>query len=141
MLYIGPVSSIFDYATFFLMLYGFGCIAFGKPGTSESANAHFEKLFHTAWFVESLVTQTLIVHVIRSIRIPFIQSRASKTMTLTTMIIIAAGIWLPYSPLARFLGLIPMPPVFFLWLFLFAFLYCTLTHIVKTWFYRRFGTD
>jgi len=141
MFYIGPISSIFDYATFFLMLYVFGCVAVGKPGTSEASSAHLQDLFHTAWFVESLVTQTLIVHVIRSLKIPFIQSRASKTMTFTTAIIIAIGIWLPFSPFAKFIHLIPLPGVFFLWLALFAFLYCTLTHIVKSWFYRRFGTD
>jgi P-type Mg2+ transporter len=138
----GPISSIFDYATFFLMLYVFGCIAFGTPGTSEDApRPTSRKLFHTAWFVESLVTQTLIVHIIRTIRIPFIQSRASKTMTLTTMIIMAIGNLAALLPHGRFLGLIPLPAVFFLWLLLFAFLYCTLTHIVKTWFYRRFGMD
>ncbi len=141
MFFIGPISSIFDYATFFLMLYGFGCVAVGKPGTSEADGAHFQQLFHTAWFVESLVTQTLVVHVIRSIRIPFIQSRASKTMSMTTMTIIAIAVWLPYSPFARAVGLVPLPGVFFLWLTLFAVIYCTLTHLTKTWFYRRFGTD
>ena len=141
MFYVGPISSIFDYATWFLMLYGFGCVAFGKPGTSASANAHIEALFHTAWFVESLVTQTLIVHVIRSIRIPFIQSRASRTMSFTTLSVIAIGIWLPFSPFARLLQLTPLPGIFFAWLALFAFLYCALTHVVKTWFYKRFGTD
>ena len=141
MLFVGPISSIFDYATFFLMLYVFGCVAVGKPGTSESQSSHLQELFHTAWFVESLVTQTLIVHVIRSIRIPFIQSRASRTMSMTTMTIIAVAIWLPYSPFASTFKLVPLPGTFFLWLALFAVLYCTLTHITKTWFYKRFGTD
>ena len=141
MFFVGPISSIFDYATFFLMLYVYGCVAVGKAGTSESASAHFQQLFHTAWFVESIVTQTLIVHVIRSIRIPFIQSRASKPMSFTTLTIIAAGIWLPYSPFAGFLGLTALPGTFFLWLALFAVLYCVLTHLTKTWFYKRFGTD
>lgn len=141
MFYIGPISSIFDYATFFLMLYIFGCVAVGKPDTSEAASNHLQDLFHTAWFVESLVTQTLIVHVIRSLKIPFIQSQASRTMSLTTMSIIAVGIWLPFSPFAKYIHLIPLPGVFFLWLALFAFLYCTLTHVAKTWFYKRFGTD
>ena len=141
MLFVGPISSIFDYATFFLMLYVYGCVAVGKPGTPEATGAHLQELFHTAWFVESLVTQTLIVHVIRSIRIPFIQSRASRTMSMTTMTIIAVAIWLPYSPFASTFKLVPLPGTFFLWLALFAFLYCTLTHVVKTWFYKRFGTD
>jgi Mg2+-importing ATPase len=62
-------------------------------------------------------------------------------MSLTTFGVIAIGVWLPFSPFAKYIHLIPLPPVFFAWLALFAFLYCTLTHIVKTWFYRRFGTD
>lgn len=139
MIFLGPVSSIFDYATFYLMLYGFGCIAWA--GASAAGKDHIEKLFHTAWFVESIVTQTLIVHVIRTRRIPFLQSRASKTMLVSTGVIIAAGIWLPYSPFSRFLELTPLPAVFFAWLTLFALCYCTLAHLVKTWFFRRFGMD
>jgi len=141
MVFIGPISSIFDYATWFLMLYVFGCVAFGKAGTSDADKAHFEQLFHSAWFVESIVTQTLIVHIIRTARIPFIQSRASAPMLLTTTVIIAIGIWLPFSPFAHRLGLAPLPGAFFLWLLLFALIYCVLTHVVKTWFYRRFGMD
>lgn len=141
MIYIGPISSIFDYATFFLMLYVFRCAAFSAPGTSEAAKSHLEKLFHSAWFVESLITQTLIVHIIRTQRIPFIQSRASKPLLLTTLAIMAIGAWLPYSPLATYLGLVPLPAIFFLWLALFMVLYSVLTHGMKTWFYRRFGMD
>ncbi len=141
MVFIGPISSIFDYATWFLMLYVFGCIAFGKEGTPGATKDHLERLFHTAWFVESLVTQTLIVHIIRTSRIPFIQSRASAPMLFTTTLIIAIGIWLPFSPLAHYIGLTPLPGIFFVWLAGFALVYCTLTHIVKTWFYRRFGMD
>ncbi len=141
MFFIGPISSIFDYATFFLMLYFFGCIAYGSPGSSETANAAWEKLFHTGWFVESLLTQTLIVHIIRTQRIPFIQSRASKTMTLTTLTVMAIGCWLPFSPLAGYIGLVPLPAVFFLWMAGFLVAYSVLTHGVKTWFARRFGLD
>ncbi len=141
MFFIGPISSLFDYATFFLMLYGFRCVAFSAAGTTEAAKAHLEQLFHTGWFVESLITQTLIVHIIRTQRIPFFQSRASRTMMLTTITIMALGAWLPFSPMAAFLGLVPLPAVFFGWLALFALLYSVLTHVVKTWFYRRFGTD
>jgi Mg2+-importing ATPase len=141
MVYIGPLSSIFDYATFFLMLYFFGCAAFGSPGTSVADKSHLEKLFHTGWFVESLLTQTLIVHIIRTQRIPFIQSRASKSMLFTTLVIMAVGVWLPFSPLARFLGFTPLPPVFFLWLAGFLLAYSVLTHNVKMWFARRFGID
>ena len=141
MVFIGPISSIFDYATFFLMLYFFGCIAFGSSGTSAVDKSHLEKLFHTGWFVESLLTQTLIVHIIRTQRIPFIQSRASKPMLFTTLVIMAIGVWLPFSPLAHFLGFTPLPPVFFLWLAGFLLAYSVLTHTVKMWFIRRFGID
>jgi Mg2+-importing ATPase len=141
MVFIGPISSIFDYATFFLMLYFFGCVAFGSPGTSAADKSHLEKLFHTGWFVESLLTQTLIVHIIRTQRIPFIQSRASKPMLFTTLVIMAIGVWLPFSPLAQFLGFTPLPPAFFLWLAGFLLAYSVLTHNVKMWFIRRFGID
>jgi len=141
MFFIGPISSIFDYATFFLMLYFFGCAAFGAPGTSAADNTHFEQLFHTGWFVESLLTQTLIVHIIRTYRIPFVQSRASRTMTLATVVVMAIGVWLPFSPIAGYLGFTPLPGIYFVWLAGFLLAYSVLTHAVKMWFNRRFGTD
>ncbi len=141
MIYVGPISSIFDYATFFLMLYFFGCAAFSAAGTSDAAKTHFEQLFHTGWFVESLLTQTLIVHIIRTQRIPFLQSRASASMLFTTVAVMAIGCWLPFSPVAHFLGFTPLPPVFFLWMVAFLLAYSVLTHTVKMWFARRFGAD
>ena len=144
MIFIGPISSIFDYGTFFLMLYFFGCAAYVVPAegaTATLASLTFERLFHTGWFVESLLTQTLIVHIIRTNRIPFIQSRASKSMFFTTLLVMAVGCWLPYSPLANFLGFEPLPAVFFAWMIAFLLVYSVLTHKVKTWFIRKFGTD
>ena len=141
MFFIGPISSIFDYATYFLMLYFFGCAAFALSGTPDGQKEYLEKLFHSGWFVESLLTQTLIVHIIRTQRIPFLQSRASKTTTFTTLLVMAIGCWLPFSPLAHFIGLVPLPPVFFLWILGFLVTYCVLTHTVKMWFMRRFGLD
>jgi Mg2+-importing ATPase len=91
--------------------------------------------------VESLLTQTLIVHIIRTQRIPFIQSRASKTMTFTTLLVMAFGVWLPFSPLAGYIGLTPLPPVFFVWIAGFLLTYSVLTHVIKMWFVRRFGSD
>jgi P-type Mg2+ transporter len=125
-LYIGPISSIFDYTTFFIMLYVFKC--WTNPA-----------LFHTGWFVESLFTQTLIIHVIRTNKIPFVQSRASKALIFTSLAIVAIGAYLPFSPLAVWLGFVPLPP--FYWLLLFGMLvaYVILTQIIKTWFYRKFG--
>jgi Mg2+-importing ATPase len=141
MFFVGPISSIFDYGTWFLMLYVFGCAAFGLSSTPDASKAHLEQMFHSAWFVESLITQTLIVHIIRTRRIPFIQSRASRTMLLTTMSVMAVGIWLPYSAIGHYIGLCPLPATFYMWLALFSLTYCVLTHLVKTWFYKRFGTD
>jgi Mg2+-importing ATPase len=141
MVFIGPISSIFDYATYFLMLYFFGCIAFGKPGTSPEQSKFFERLFHTGWFVESLLTQTLIVYIIRTHRIPFIQSRPSAPMLATTVLVMAFGTWLPYSPLARWLGFVPLPGIYFLWIAGFLLTYSVLTHAVKMWFAHKFGTD
>ncbi len=141
MIFVGPISSLFDYATFFLMLYVFGCAAFSAPGTSDADKAHLESLFHTGWFVESLLTQTLIVHIIRTHRIPFLQSRPSRPMLFTTLTVMAVGLWLPFSPLAKFLGLTPLPSIYFAWLAGFLVAYAVLTHCVKMWFGRRFGTD
>jgi Mg2+-importing ATPase len=125
-LFIGPISSIFDYLTFFLMLYIFNCW-------------HNPALFHTGWFVESLFTQTLIIHVIRTNKIPFIQSWASWPLILTSLIIVAAGAWLTVSPLANTLGFVPLPPLFWLYLAIMLLGYALLTQVVKTWFIRRFG--
>jgi len=125
-LFIGPISSIFDYLTFFLMLYVFNC--WDNPA-----------LFHTGWFVESLFTQTLIIHVIRTNKIPFIQSRASWPLILTSLIIVAVGAWLTVSPLADTLGFVPLPPRYWLFLALMLLGYAILTQVVKAWFIRRFG--
>jgi len=125
-LFIGPISSIFDYATFFIMLYVFN--AWNNPA-----------LFHTGWFVESLFTQTLIIHVIRTNKIPFIQSRASWPLIFTSIIIVTVGAWLTVSPLAETLGFVALPALY--WLILAGLLVCyvLLTQVVKTWFYRRYG--
>ena len=132
MFWIGPVSSIFDYATFFMMLYIFKCWV---------ADAFHEQLFHTGWFVESLLTQTLIVHIIRTNRIPFFQSRASGAMTLTTMLVMAIGIVLPFSPLAKSFGFVAPPKLYWFLLVGILVIYSLLTHLVKTWFIKKYGSD
>ena len=126
MLFIGPISSIFDYATFFAMIWLF-------RGLTHPA------LFQTGWFVESLLTQTLIIHIIRTAKVPFIQSRASTPLIVTTLIICTVAVYLPFSPLAGALGFVPLPPLY--WPVIAAFLlsYAVLTHLVKTWFIRRWG--
>jgi len=140
MFFIGPISSIFDYATFFLMLYYFGCSAYSTT-TDPAARTHLEQLFQTGWFVESLLTQTLVVHIIRTNRIPFIQSIASRSMLFTTAAIMGIGCWLPYSPFAHWLGFTPLPPVFFVWMLAFLVSYSVLSHLAKSWFIKRFGVD
>ena len=82
MVFIGPMSSIFDYATFFLMLYFFKCKLYSHAATTPEMKTYYESLFHTGWFVESILTQTLIVHIIRTNRIPFLQSIASPFLLL-----------------------------------------------------------
>ena len=141
MMFIGPISSIFDYATFALMLFFFHCRDFTQAGISAAEKIGLERLFQTGWFVESLLTQTLIVHIIRTKRIPFFGSRASLPMTLTTLTIMAVAVWLPYSPFAAALGFVPLPPVYWLWIGGFLFIYSVLTHTVKVWFHKRYGDD
>ena len=139
MLFIGPISSIFDYATFFLMLYFFKCRFFSAVGTTAPQNAHFENLFHSGWFVESLLTQTMIVWVLRTNKIPFLQSRPSTGLMLTTLSVMMAAIVLPYSPFGPAVGLVPLPLIFWAWMAGFCAVYFMITHSVKTWFNRRFG--
>jgi Mg2+-importing ATPase len=124
-LFIGPISSIFDYTTFFVMLGVFHC---WDPARAS--------LFQTGWFVESLMTQTLIIHVIRTNKIPFIQSRASRALTLTTLSIMALGIWLPYSPIASSLGFTHLPTMYWPILVVTLFAYMGLTQLTKVWLLR-----
>jgi Mg2+-importing ATPase len=141
MIFIGPISSIFDYATFALMWFFFHCRAFVDAVAGSPEQAMRADLFQTGWFVESLLTQTLIVHIIRSRRVPFFGSRASAHLTMTTLIIMGVGAWLPYSPFAAALGMVPLPAVYWAWIGGFLVTYALLTHLVKSWFFKRFGGD
>ena len=147
-IFIGPISSIFDYTTYALMYFYFKCSNLGLvPPTPElfarfANHVHNDQtyaaaLFSTGWFVESLMTQTLIVHVIRTNQIPFIQSRASWQLTMTTMLIMGIGAWLPFSPVSRFLGFVPLPWQFWPFLALTLVCYVALTQVIKTWLVRR----
>jgi Mg2+-importing ATPase len=145
--FIGPISSIFDYTTYAIMWFVFKCNDLGLvpppdlvaryAGATDPEKTYAAALFHTGWFVESLMTQTLIIHVIRTNLIPFVQSRASWQLTMTTLLIMAFGAWLPFSPLATALGFVPLPPLF--WLLLLATLLCYvgLTQVIKMWLIRK----
>lgn len=128
MLVFGPISSLFDYATYFTLLYAFQ--ARENPS-----------LFQTGWFVESVLSQTLIVHVIRTGGVPFLDSRAAAPLLVTTVAVCAIAMWLPYSGFAHLLGLAPLPLTY--WLALAAILVCylLLTQSVKAALVRRFGLD
>jgi Mg2+-importing ATPase len=121
------------------MLYVFKCRLFSAAATTAVQKVHFESLFHSAWFVESLLTQTMIVWVLRTNKIPFLQSRPSTGLMLTTLTVMGVAIALPYSPFAHAIGLAPLPPIFWAWMAGFCSVYFMLTHFVKTWFNRRFG--
>jgi Mg2+-importing ATPase len=141
MVFIGPMSSIFDYATFFLMLYFFNCQLYSHAETTPAMKTYYESLFHTGWFVESILTQTLIVHIIRTNRIPFLQSVASPFLLLTTLIVMIAGAALPYLPIGAYFGFVPLPASFWIWIARFLLCYSVLTHSVKVWFHRKYGID
>ena len=125
-LFIGPCSSIFDYTTFFIMLYVFDAWAVEKAA-----------LFQTGWFVESLLTQTLIVHVIRTRKIPFLQSRASAPLIVMTAVIMSIGVLIPVTPIGRYLGFTPLPALYWLLLVLTLLAYVVLTQGVKRWLIRQ----
>jgi len=127
MLWIGPISSIFDVLTFWVMWQIFG------------ANTEAQQsLFQTGWFVVGLLTQTLIVHMIRTEKIPFLQSTAAPVVLITTAAVMLAGVLLPFTPLAAAVHLQPLPAGFFIYLPIVLLAYCLLTQAVKMIYIRRF---
>jgi len=128
MIYIGPMSSIFDYTTYGLMWFVFSANTVDK-----------QALFQTGWFVESLLTQTLIVHIIRTAKIPLFQSRPALPMLLVTLTVMAVGIYLPMSPITSALGFVPLPGSYYFWLVLILSSYCVLTQLMKSWFVKKYG--
>ena len=128
MVYIGPISSLFDYATFGLLFYYF------KANSTST-----QSLFQSGWFVEGLLSQTLIVHMIRTRKIPFIQSWAAKPVLALTTLIMAIGIFIPFSPFADSLKMQPLPIDYFPFLIAILLAYCILTQFVKNWFIKRFN--
>jgi Mg2+-importing ATPase len=147
-IFIGPISSIFDYTTYCLMWFYFKCsnldllpalpeLAKRFANPIDSDHTYAAALFSTGWFVESLMTQTLIVHVIRTNQIPFIQSRASWQLTMTTIAIMGVGAWLPFSPLGQYLGFVPLPWQFWPLLAMTLICYVGLTQLIKSWMVKK----
>ena len=128
MLFFGPISSIFDILTFCLMWYVF------QANTPEH-----QTLFQSGWFVVGLLTQTLIVHMIRTPKIPFLQSRAAMPLLVMTGVIMAIGIFLPMGPLTSYFKLEALPPLYFVFLPVILLAYMGLTQAVKGFYIRKFG--
>jgi P-type Mg2+ transporter len=99
-----------------------------------------QALFESGWFIEGLLSQTLIIHMIRTARLPFLQSTAAVPLLLLTLAVAAAGIAVPFSPLGEAVGMVPLPWAYFPWLAVTLAGYCVLTQVVKRWYLRRFGT-
>jgi Mg2+-importing ATPase len=124
MLFFGPLSSLFDYLTFGLLIF-----VFHAPGP----------LFQTGWFIESLATQVLIVFVIRTAKSPFYKSRPSMWLVIASLGIVLAGIVIPFTPLAGSLGFIAPPPLFFVFLICIIILYLLLIEYMKKVFLKRYS--
>lgn len=129
MIWIGPISSIFDITTYLLMWYLFGC-----------RSMDMQALFQSGWFIEGLLSQTLIVHMIRTRKVPFFQSRASWPVMGMTFSIMAIGIIIPFTPFGASIGLVALPWSYFPWLAATLLAYCVLTQSVKNRYVKRFDT-
>jgi len=128
MLYFGPISSLFDLITFAVLWWVFDANSIARQG-----------LFQSGWFVVGLLTQTLVVHMVRTPKLPFVQSRAAAPLMAMTVVIMALGLWLPFSPLASYFKLQALPPAYYAWLVLILLSYGTLTTLMKRFYIRRFG--
>ena len=128
MVFFGPISSVFDIATFAVMWFVFG-----------ANSPEHQTLFQSGWFVEGLLSQTLIVHMIRTRKIPFIQSRAAWPLLAMTLVIIAAGILMPMSVIAPYFKMQALPLAYFPWLLVTLVGYGVLTQLMKNFYARRYG--
>lgn len=126
MILFGPISSIFDFATFFIMLFIFN--AWNNP-----------PLFQTAWFTESLCTQTLVIFVIRTRKTPFWKSRPSKPLVLSSLVVVALAILIPFTLIGKWFQMILLPLSFYLILLGFIVIYLFLVELMKRWFYKRYS--
>ncbi len=143
MLWIGPTSSVFDITTYLLMYFVICPMVTGgqlfHQLTDPAAQALYIATFQAGWFVESMWSQTLVIHMIRTPKIPFVQSRASLPVTLLTFTGIAFVTAIPFTPLGNLLGLAPLPPVYFAWLALTIACYMFLATFMKKMYVRKYG--
>ncbi|MCE0936329.1 MULTISPECIES: magnesium-translocating P-type ATPase [Pseudomonas] len=128
MLWIGPTSSIFDITTFALMWYVFA-----------ANSVEMQALFQSGWFIEGLLSQTLVVHMLRTRKVPFFQSTAALPVVLATGLVMALGIYIPFSPVGAMVGLVPLPWAYFPWLVATLLGYCVVAQAMKALYIRRFG--
>ena len=128
MIYIGPISSIFDIVTYLVMWHVLGC---NSP--------EHQSLFQSGWFIEGLLSQTLIVHMIRTRKIPFIQSRATWPVIGMTTLVMVIGIVIPFTSFGASIGLQALPLSYFPWLIGILLSYCVLTQLIKNWYIRKFS--
>jgi Mg2+-importing ATPase len=128
MIFLGPVSSLFDFTTFAVLWVVFAA------NTPER-----QSLFQTGWFIEGLLSQTLIIHLIRTARVPLVQSTAAWPLLLLTLAVMAVGIVIPYTAVGATVGLVPPPAGYFPWLIATLLGYCALMQVVKGWYVRKFG--
>jgi len=128
MLFFGPISSVFDITTFALMWWVFGANSLASQG-----------LFQSGWFVVGLLTQTLVVQMLRTPKLPFVQSRAAPLLLAMTAAVMAIGLWLPLGPLASYFRLQPLPAAYYGWLLAILLGYGLLTTLMKRVYIRRYG--
>lgn len=126
MVILGPISSIFDFVTFGILLFIFRAT---------------ESFFHTGWFLESLCTQTLVIHVIRTGKIPFIESKPSKFLIFTSIYIVTIGLVIPFTPLGKYFGFVQPPFTYFIVLIGILVIYLFMVQSVKRWFIKKYGYE
>jgi P-type Mg2+ transporter len=130
MIFIGPISSIFDFITFGVLWFIF-----------KANNAVMQPLFNTGWFLESLCTQTLVIHIIRTGKIPFIESKPSQFLMFTSIYIVTVGLVIPFTGLGKYFGFVPLPLLYFPVLAVIVAAYLYMVQVVKKWFIGRYGYE
>ncbi|HYN61874.1 MAG TPA: magnesium-translocating P-type ATPase [Rubrivivax sp.] len=128
MLFFGPISSLFDIITFAVLWWVFDANSVARQG-----------MFQSGWFVVGLLTQTLVVHMLRTPKLPFVHSHAAAPLMVMTLLIMALGLWLPLGPLAGYFRLQALPPAYYGWLMAIVLGYCALTTAMKRLYIGRYG--